>query len=79
MRVELITEEDTIEAKRFLLCGWIFDEPVFDHHHGLVVPPTPRPEVSTPTWDPELSQLRTIQRWGIEESRARGKANVNDD
>jgi len=54
LRIELITEEDTIEAQRCLLCGWIFDEPVLDHHHALDCPPEPRPDVNTPSWDPEL-------------------------
>ena len=75
MRIELITEEDRIEAERCLLCGWIFDEPVLDHHHGLASPPPPRPDVLTPIWDPEGSRLKIIQRLrGLEKSRAQQDA-----
>ena len=57
MRVQLVTEGDTIEAERCSLCGWILDEPVLDHNHCLSVPSPP-----TPIWDPEGCRLKLIQR-----------------
>lgn len=49
MRLDLITDEDTIKAQRCLNCGAVFGEPLLDHHHQLDRPPAPWPDANTPT------------------------------
>ena len=62
MRLEVVSEEETIEVERCLNCGSVFGEPLIDHHHALAGPPRPRSDALTPTWDPERSRLRIIER-----------------
>ena len=57
-RVELITEEETIEVTECLICGFVFGEAILDAHRALMEPPAPRPDVLTPIWDPEHCRLK---------------------
>jgi hypothetical protein len=62
MRLEIITEEETIEAESCVNCGAVFGERILDYHHALDHPPDPLPDTLTPTWDPERRWLKIMQR-----------------
>ena len=38
MRIEMLTEEETLDASTCLNCGAVFGEALLDHHHGLAPP-----------------------------------------
>ena len=62
-RLDLMTAEGRLMVNSCLNCGRVFGDAVLDYHHGLSVPPAPRPDVLTPVWDPEGCLLKTIQRF----------------
>ncbi len=55
--VTLLDLESTLEAWRCVSCGHVCGEALLDRHHALLVPPPPRADIRTPTWNPHRRRL----------------------